>query len=77
MAHCVLGQSPSSAIPAEEAHFTQEQLQEYYRVYENGDVRYLRTLFEAYLSGAPGRDEEFKANLSSCPENPVLMAAHS
>jgi hypothetical protein len=61
MAHCALGQSSSSAIPAEEAHFTQEQLKEYYLVYENSDVRYLRTLFDAYLSGAPGRDEEFKA----------------
>lgn len=52
--------SQSSKIPAEEAHFTPEQLQSYYLVYKNPDVRYLRTLFDAYLHPATGKEEEFK-----------------
>ncbi len=50
----------SSKIPAEEAKFTPEQLNEYYLVYKNPDVRYLRTLFDAYLHAARGREEEFR-----------------
>ncbi len=50
----------SSNIPLWEAHFTPEQLQSYYLVYKNPDVRYLRTVFNAYLHGATGEDEEFK-----------------
>jgi hypothetical protein len=52
--------SPASAIPAGEAHFTPEQLNQYYLVYTNPDVRYLRTLFDAYLRGDPGKEDEFK-----------------
>ena len=50
----------SSRIPAEEAQFTPERLNDYYLVYKNSDVRYLRTLFYAYLHGARGREEEAK-----------------
>ena len=51
--------SKPSKIPAEEAHFTSEQLeQQYYPVYKNPDVRYLRTPFDAYLKGTPERNSE-------------------
>lgn len=53
-------QDQTSKIPAGEAHFTSEQLQQYYLVYKNADVRYLRTVFDAYLQGKPGREEEFQ-----------------
>jgi len=48
----------SSKIPDGEAQFTREQLEEYYLVYKNPDVRYLRTVFDAYLknSGATGQE---------------------
>jgi hypothetical protein len=52
------GNQPSR-IPAGEAHFTPEQLNDYYLVYTNPDVRYLRTLFDAYLKGSGGTNEEF------------------
>jgi hypothetical protein len=45
-------------IPAGEAQFTPEQLKDYYLVYKNPDVRYLRTLFEAYLAGSGGTELE-------------------
>jgi hypothetical protein len=48
----------TSKIPAEEAQFTPEQLEQYYLVYKNADVRYLRTLFDAYLEGTGGTAEE-------------------
>jgi hypothetical protein len=50
--------SKTSKIPEEEAKFTAEQLEQYYLVYKNPDVRYLRTLFDAYLSKTGGSDEE-------------------
>ncbi|HEY5382032.1 MAG TPA: hypothetical protein VIJ65_07235 [Acidobacteriaceae bacterium] len=50
---------PTSSIPDGEAHFTPEQLQEYYLVYKNPDVRYLRTLFDDYLKGH-GKEDEAK-----------------
>jgi hypothetical protein len=50
----------TSTIPAGEAHFTPAQLKEYYLVYKNADVRYLRTLFDAYVRGARGREEEYE-----------------
>src|SRR6267142_2223696 len=50
---------PASAIPDGEARFTPEQLEEYYLVYKNSDVRYLRTLFTAYQRGAAGKEDEF------------------
>jgi hypothetical protein len=37
----------ASKIPEGEAHFTAEQLEEYYLVYKNPDVRHPRTLFDA------------------------------
>jgi hypothetical protein len=52
--------SPASVIPEGEAHFTPEQLNQYYLVYTNPDVRYLRILFDAYLRGDSGREDEFK-----------------
>jgi len=48
-----------SKIPEGEAQFSQEQLQQYYRVYESADVRYLRTIFDAYLNKVGGSKEEF------------------
>lgn len=50
----------SSRIPAGEAQFTPEQLKDYYLVYENPDVRYLRTVFDAYLYGKSVREDELK-----------------
>jgi hypothetical protein len=52
--------APPSAIPAEEAHFSPEQLKEYYLVYTNPDVRYLRELFNAYLHGEAGKEAEYE-----------------
>jgi hypothetical protein len=51
-------QQQSSNIPAEEAHFTAEQMKDYYLVYKNADVRYLRRVFDAYLRGARVTEEE-------------------
>jgi len=50
--------SKGSKIPDGEAQFTQEQLEEYYLVYKNPDVRYLRTLFDAYLKNSGGIEQE-------------------
>jgi hypothetical protein len=50
---------PTTAIPDGEAHFTAEQLDKYYLVYNNPDVRYLRTLFDEYLRGESGKEDEF------------------
>jgi len=45
-------------IPEGEAQFTKEQLKDYYLVYSNPDVRYLRTLFDGYLKGSAGTEQE-------------------
>jgi hypothetical protein len=50
--------SKVSKIPEREAQFTQEQLEQYYLVYKNPDVRYLRTLFDNYLNKSGGTGEE-------------------
>ena len=47
-----------SKIPEGQAKFTREQLAQYYLVYRNADVKYLRTLFDAYLDDSGGSDEE-------------------
>ena len=51
----------NSTIPDVEAQFTPEQLEQYYLVYKNADVRYLRTLFDAYLNSSGGTEEERQA----------------
>jgi hypothetical protein len=51
----------ASKIPEGEAQFTPEQLEQYYLVYKNADVRYLRTLFDAYLNSSGGTEEERQA----------------
>jgi hypothetical protein len=51
-------ESKTSKIPEGEAKFTAEQLEQYYLVYKNPDVRYLRTLFDAYLNKTGGTEEE-------------------
>ena len=51
----------ASKIPEGEAQFTPEQLEKYYLVYKNADVRYLRTLFDAYLNSSGGTEEERQA----------------
>jgi hypothetical protein len=51
-------QESRSSVPAGEAQFTPEQLKDYYLVYKNPDVRYLRTLFAAYLNGSGGTELE-------------------
>lgn len=53
-------QDKTSTIPAEEATFTPEQLKEYYIVYKNPDVKYLRSIFNAYLSGSSHGSEDFE-----------------
>jgi hypothetical protein len=50
-----------SKIPDGEAQFTPGQLEQYYLVYKNADVRYLRTLFEAHLNSLGGPQEEHQA----------------
>ena len=53
------GQTQSSPeIPEGEAHFTPEKLKDYYLVYKNADVRYLRTLLDAYAQGKSKSAEE-------------------
>jgi len=47
-----------SKIPLGEAHFTPQQLQQYYNVYKLPDVKFLRTLFNAYLGGTGGTKAE-------------------
>lgn len=48
----------TSKVPEGEAQFTHEQLEQYYLVYSNADVRYLRTLFDSYLNGSGGMEQE-------------------
>jgi hypothetical protein len=48
----------TSKIPEGEAQFSQEQLEQYYLVYKNPDVRYLRTLFDSYLKGSGATEQE-------------------
>lgn len=50
--------SKTSKIPEGEAQFTPEQLKQYYLVYKNPDVRYLRTLFDSYLNSSGGTQQE-------------------
>jgi hypothetical protein len=50
--------SKPSKIPDGEAQFTPEQLEQYYFVYKNPDVRYLITLFDAYLKNSGGTEQE-------------------
>jgi len=47
-----------SKIPDGEAQFTQEQLEQYYLVYKNADVRHLRVWFDGYLDGSRGTAQE-------------------
>lgn len=42
--------SQEPKIPLGEAAFTQEQLEDYYKVYENDDVKYLRKVFNRFLA---------------------------
>jgi len=51
----------SSKIPEGEAQFTHEQLEQYYVVYKNSDVRYLRSLFDGYLNSSGGTEQECQA----------------
>jgi len=51
-------ESQPSKVPTGEAQFTPEQLKQYYLVYKNSDVRYLRALFDAYLNNSAGTDGE-------------------
>jgi hypothetical protein len=48
----------TSKIPEGEAQFTQKQLAQYYLVYKNPDVRYLRSLFDSCLNGSGGTEQE-------------------
>jgi len=50
--------SRASKIPDGEAEFTPKQLEQYYLVYKNPDVRYLRTLFDANLKNSGGTGQE-------------------
>lgn len=50
--------SPVSSS-AEEAHFTPEQLKDYYLVYTDADVRYLRKLFDSYLHSQAKVEQQF------------------
>lgn len=48
----------ASKILDGEAQFTPAQLEQYYLVYKNPDVRYLRTLFDTYLNDSGGTESE-------------------
>lgn len=50
--------SKAAKIPDGEAQFTPEQLEQYYLVYKNPDVRYLRTLFDSCLENSGGTQQE-------------------
>ena len=50
----------ASQVPAGEAHFNSEQLKEYYLVYKNADVHYLREIFDSYSHRGHGTSEEFE-----------------
>jgi hypothetical protein len=50
--------SKPSKIPDGDAQFTPEQLEQYYLVYKNPDVRYLRTLFDSYVKNSGGTEQE-------------------
>ena len=50
--------SKASKIPHGEAQFTSEQLDHYYLVYKNPDVRYLRAVFDSYHSRSGGAEQE-------------------
>jgi hypothetical protein len=50
--------SKASKIPDREAQFTPQQLEQYYLVYTNPDVRYLRTVFDTYLNNSGGTKQE-------------------
>jgi len=78
----------TSKIPEREAQFTQEQLAQYYLVYKNPDVRYLRSLVDSYLNGSGGTEQEHEilskwtrhtsaANSSSCRVMATCLAARS
>jgi hypothetical protein len=45
-----LKNSQESKIPLGEASFTEEQLEDYYKAYENDDVKYLRRVFDKPLA---------------------------
>lgn len=49
--------STASKIPDGEAQFTSEQLDHYYLVYKNPDVRYLRTVFDSYLNSSGSAEQ--------------------
>lgn len=53
-------QGGAAADSGDEVQFTPQQLQEYYKVYRDPYVKYLRNVFNAYLAGAPDREDEFK-----------------
>jgi hypothetical protein len=55
---CLAQNSETSKIPDGEAQFTREQLEEYYLVYKNPEVRHLRTLFDSYLHGRGVSEQE-------------------
>ena len=54
---CLAQDSNSPRIPDGEAQFTPTQLEQYYKVYKNADVRYLRTVFDAYLKSECSEQE--------------------
>ena len=51
-------------VPETEATFTEEQLKDYYLVYENKAVRHVRTVVDRYLTNPKKPDDE-TANLKS------------
>jgi hypothetical protein len=48
----------AAKIPEGETHFTAEQLEDYYHLYQNADLKYLRILFDAYLDRSGGTAQE-------------------
>jgi hypothetical protein len=55
------GAPPKAAEPGQDVQLTKDQLDEYYAVYKRREVKYLRTVLDAYLAGKPRRDLAFDA----------------
>ena len=60
MAQNEKGQKPNKManVPEKEAEFTEGQLKDYYIVYENDAVKYVRKVIERYLKNSPKTDNE-------------------
>jgi hypothetical protein len=52
---------PSPSHPGGEVQFSPDEVKEYYAVYKRPEVKYLRTVLNAYLAGKPRTDTAYDA----------------